>query len=170
MIRTALQRLTGAAVAVSLLAGCSAPDLDGEVATRLQQRVAAAKGFAVGQDYPAALAELEQLSRDVTAAAGQGRVSEPRKGRIDAAITTIRNDLEAAMAAAAPTPPTPPAPTSPAAVPPVTEDQKEREEEARKEAEEAREEAQKEAEEAREKAEKEREEAQKEAEKQRNGG
>ncbi|TLM84514.1 hypothetical protein FDW83_07280 [Pseudarthrobacter sp. NamE2] len=165
MIRTPLQRLAGAAMAVSLLAGCTAPDLDGDVAIQLQQRVATAKQYAAGQDYPAALAELDQLSQEVTAAAEQGRVSEPRKGRIDAAISTIRNDLEAA---AAPAPR--PAQTSPAPAPPLTEDQKEREEEARKDAEEAREEARKEAEKAREEAEKQREEAQKEAEKQRNGG
>lgn len=153
-----LQRIAGAVLAAclsaSLLAGCSAPDLDNGVATQLQQRVAAAKGLAAGQDYQAALAELDQLSGAVATAAGQGRISEPRRTRIDAAISAIRDDLEAALE---------PAPAPPAADPPVTEEQQEQEEE-------AREEAEKQLEEARKQAEKQREEAQKDAEKRRGSG
>lgn len=156
-----LRRLTGGAVAaclgMSLLAGCSAaPDLDGGVAAQLQQRVAAAKQLAAGQDFAAALAELDQLRQDVAAAAQQGQVSETRKTRIDTAISAVRSDLEGSLAPA-------PAPTAPAAEPPLTEEQLEQAEEARQEAEEQREDAQKE-------AQKQREEAQKKAEKQRNGG
>lgn len=145
MNRVPLRRLLAVALAaclgISLLAGCSpAPDLDETVAGPLQTRVAAAKQFAAEQDLPAALAELQQLSQDVSAAAGQGKISQQRRSRIDAAISAIRTDLEAAMAPA----PQPTA-TAPAGDPPAGEDQKEQAEEAKKEAEEQREEAKEEA-------------------------
>lgn len=155
-LRTLVTAVLVACLGVSLLAGCSpAPDLDGAVAGQLQTRVAAAKQLAAAQDFPGALAELEQLNQDVSAAADQGKVSQQRKTRIEAAISTIRTDLEAALA-----PAPQPVPTTPAADAPLTEDEKERAEEAQKEVQKQREEAQKE-------ADKLREEAQKEAEKQR---
>ena len=152
----------GACLGVALLGGCSpAPDLDTAVAGQLQTRVASAKERAAAQDFPSALAELQQLNQDVAAAAEQGKVSQQRKARIEAAISTIRSDLETALA---------PAPTP--ADQPLSKDEQERLEEAQKEAEKQREEAQKEAEklleEAQEEAEKQRKEAQEEAEKQRN--
>lgn len=168
MNRTPLQRLLTGAVAaglgISLLTSCSGQsDLDDGVATQLQTRVAEAKQLAAQQDFAAAQAELEQLSQEVATAAGQGRMSQQRQSRIEAAIGSIRSELEAALAPAPPAP-TParsaPAP-APATDPQVTEDQQEQAEEAAKEAEEQREDAQKE-------AEKQREEAQKEAEKKRN--
>ncbi|RDV09410.1 hypothetical protein DXK94_13570 [Arthrobacter sp. RT-1] len=154
----------GACLGVALLGGCSpAPDLDTAVAGQLQTRVASAKKLAAAQDFPSALAELQQMNQDVATAADQGKVSQQRKARIEAAISTIRSELEAALA---------PAPTSPATDRPLTKDEQERLEEAQKEAEKQREEAQKEAEkqleEAQEQAEKQRKEAQEEAEKQRN--
>jgi hypothetical protein len=153
-----------ACLGVALLAGCSpAPELDNAVASQLQTRVASAKERAAAQDFPSALAELQQLNQDVAAAADQGKVSQQRKARIEAAIGAIRSDLEAALA---------PAPTPPATDRPLSKDEQERLEEAQKEAEKQREEAQKEAEklmeEAQEEAEKQRKEAQEEAEKQRN--
>ncbi len=164
MNRTPLQRLlTGAAAAglgMSLLTSCSGqPDLDGGVAAQLQTRVAEAKQLAAQQDFAGAQAELDQLSQEVATAAGRGRMSQQRQSRIEAAIGTIRSELEATLA------PAPPAP-APATDPQVTdpqaaEDQRERAEEAAKDAEEQREDARKE-------AEKQREEAQKEAEKKRN--
>jgi hypothetical protein len=75
-------------------------------------------------------------------------VSQQRKTRIEAAISTIRTDLEAGLA-----PAPQPEPTAPAVDPPLTEDEKERAEEAQKEARKQREEAQKEAEKQREEAE-----------------
>lgn len=160
-VHTFSARILAFCLGLSLLAGCSAgPDLDSGVAEQLQQRVATAKQHAAQQDFPAALAELQQLEQEVATAAGQGRMSGPRKARIEAAIGSIRNDLEAAMA---------PAP-QPSATASLTEEQQEEAEEARKEAEEQRKKAQEEAEEARKEAEKELEEAQKDAEKQRGNG
>lgn len=168
MNRRARRKLTaavlGASLGLALLAGCSpAPDLDTAVAGQLQTRVASAKELAAAQDFPSALAELQQLNQEVAAAAGQGKVSQQRKARIEAAISAIRTDLEAALA---------PAPTPSATDRPLSKDELERLEEAQKEAEKQREEAQKEAEkqleEAQEDAEKQRKEAQEEAEKQRN--
>ncbi|WP_458781197.1 phage regulatory CII family protein [Arthrobacter sp. D3-16] len=169
MILTPLRRMLTAAVAgalgMSLLTACAGqPDLDNAVAAQLQTRVAAAKERAAQQDFPAALAELGQLSQEVATAAEQGRMTQQRQNRIEAAIGTIRSDLDASLAPA-------PSPAAPATAPQLTEDQQEQAEEARKDAEEQREKAQKEAEEQREKAQKEaeeqREKAQKEAEKQR---
>ncbi|WP_258803143.1 hypothetical protein [Pseudarthrobacter sp. NS4] len=161
-LRMWLTAVLGACLGVSLLAGCSpAPDLDGAVAGQLQTRVAAAKQLAAAQDFPGALAELEQLNQDVSAAADQGKVSQQRKTRIEAAISTIRNDLETALA-----PAPQPVPTTPGADPPLTEDEKERAEEAQKEARKQREEAQKEADKLLEEAEKEAEKQQEEAEEQ----
>ncbi|WP_104044926.1 hypothetical protein [Arthrobacter sp. ZGTC412] len=165
MNRTPLQRLLSGVVAaglgISLLTSCSGQsDLDDGVAAQLQTRVAEAKQLAAQQDFAAAQAELEQLSQEVATAAGQGRMSQQRQSRIEAAIGSIRSELEAALAPAPPAPTPAPAP-APATDPQVTEDQQEQAEEAAKEAEEQREDAQKE-------AEKKREEAQKEAEKKRN--
>ncbi|MDQ0868239.1 putative membrane protein YukC [Arthrobacter sp. V1I9] len=163
MNRIPLQRLlTGAAaagLAISLLTSCSGqPDLDGGVATQLQTRVAEAKQLAAQQDFAGAQAELDQLSQEVATAAGRGRMSQQRQSRIEAAIGTIRSELEATLAPApAPAPATDPQVADPQAA----EDQRERAEEAAKDAEEQREDARKE-------AEKQREEAQKEAEKKRN--
>lgn len=163
--RRFMPRILSFALAATLLAGCSGPDLDGGVAAGLQQRVATAKKHAAQQDFTSALAELDRLGQEVTTAAGRGQLSESRKARIEAAIGSIRSALEAA----APAPQ--PAATSPA---PLTEEQQEQLEEAQKEAEEQREKAQKEAEDQRKKAQEEaeklREEAQKEAEKQRGNG
>jgi hypothetical protein len=140
--RRVLRLVLAACLGMSLLAGCSAAqDLDGELARDLQTRVAAAKQLTAQQDFPGALAELQGLGQDVSAAAEQGRMSGQRKARIEAAISTIKADLEAAM-----TPAPQPAPTGPAVDPPDDKDAKEREEDAKKEAEEQREEKQKEAE------------------------
>lgn len=163
MNRTPLQRLLTGAVAaglgISLLTSCSGqPDLDGGVAAQLQTRVAEAKQLAAQQDFAGAQAELDQLSQEVATAAGQGRMSQQRQSRIEGAIGTIRNELEATLAPALPAPAPAPAP---ATDPQVAEDQREQAEDAAKDAEEQREDARKE-------AEKQREEAQKEAEKKRN--
>jgi hypothetical protein len=137
----------GACLGMSLLAGCSPADLDGAVAGQLQTRVAAAKQLAAAQDFPAALAELQQLNLDVAAAAEQGKVSQDRKTRIEAAISAIRGDLEAAITPA-------PAPTAPATDRPLSEEERKQLEEAQKEAEKQQEEAQEEAEKQQEEAEK----------------
>lgn len=153
MNRTPLRRLlTGvvaAALGMSLLTSCAGqPDLDDAVAAQLQTRVAAAKERAAQQDFPAALSELGQLSQEVATAAEQGRMTQQRRSRIEAAIGTIRTDLEASLAPA-------PSPAAPATAPQLTEDQQEQAEDARQEAEEQSEKTQKEAEEQLEKAQKE---------------
>lgn len=151
-LRRLLTRVAAAVLGVSVLTSCaSKPDLDDAVAAQLQSRVAATKQLAAQQDFPAALSELGQLSEEVATAAEQGRMTQQRRSRIEAAIGTIRSDLEATL---------PPPPTVPSTAPQLTEDQQEQAEEAQKDAEEQREEAQKE-------AQKQRDEAQKDADKQR---
>lgn len=137
-----LTSILAACLGLSLVTACSAgPELDAGVAGKLQDRVAAAKQLAGQQNFPAALAELDQLGQDVTTAAEQGQVSQQRKARIEAAISTLKDDLEAAMT---PTP-QPPA-TTPVADPSDTKNQKDQEEDAKKEAEKRQEEAKKDAE------------------------
>jgi hypothetical protein len=107
--------------------------------------VAAAKRLAAQQNFPAALAELQQLSEKVRTAEEQGLMSPERKTRIEASISKVRADLETAMAPAEPQPAT----SAPAAEPPDNEgkDQKEdAKKEAEKQAEKRQEEAKKEAE------------------------
>jgi hypothetical protein len=140
--RRLLTSVLAACLGASLFTACApSPELDNGVAGKLQTRVAAAKELAAQQNFPAALAELQQLSQDVTAAAAQGQVSQQRKTRIEAAISTITGDLEAAM-----TPAPRPVPTAPAVDPPSNNDGNKHDEDAKKEAEKQQEEAQKEAE------------------------
>jgi hypothetical protein len=100
------RRFLGPAVmfflAAILLAGCAgaAPELDEEAAGQFQARVVTAKQMAAEQEFHGAVAELEQLGKDVQAAGGQGRLSQERRSRIEAAIAKVRADLEAAIAAA----------------------------------------------------------------------
>jgi hypothetical protein len=95
-------------VAAVLLAGCAgAPELDAEVAGKLQSRVAAAKQFAAQQEFGGAVRELEQLGNEVQAAADQGRLSQERQSRIEASIAKVRADLDQAIASAEPPTPSP---------------------------------------------------------------
>lgn len=140
-LRKLLTGFLAAGVGMLVLTSCAGqPDLDGGVATQLQQRVATAKQHAAQQDFPTALAELDQLGQDVAAAAEQGRMSEQRKNRIEAAIGSIRSELEAAMA---PAPAPEPEPTQEPPAPSEDEDSKKQEEEAKKQEEEAKKEAEK---------------------------
>lgn len=102
-------------LAAVLLAGCAAgPELDEATAGKFQARVASAKQLAADQNFPGALAELDQLSREVGEGAEQGAVSPERRSRIDSSILKVRADLEAARAAAQPKPtPTTAAPEPP---------------------------------------------------------
>lgn len=96
-------------LAAALLAGCAAaPQLEEVTAGRFQARVATAKQLAAEQNFPRALAELDELGREVQAAAEQGDVSPERRSRIESTIGKVRADLEAASAAVEPAPaPTP---------------------------------------------------------------
>ena len=123
--------LLAACLGALMFTACSAaPGLDDEAARKLQNRAASAKQLTVEQNFPAALAELQQLERDVTTAAEVGSMSQERKTRIEAAISTIKADLEAAMTPAV----TPPATPAPATEPPGGSNEKEQEEEAEKDA------------------------------------
>lgn len=122
--------LLAACLGVLMFTACSTtPELGEGAAAKLQDRVAAARQLTAEQNFPAALAEVQQLGQDVTTAAGQGLMSQDRKTRIEAAISTIKADLEAAMAPVAPAP----SPPAPATDPPA--DDKEKEEDAKKETE-----------------------------------
>lgn len=123
-----LTAVLAACLGVSLFTACAAaPELDPGVAGNLQTRVATAKQLAANKNFPAALAELQQLGQDVTTAAERGQVSQQRKTRIEASISTIKSDLETAM-----TPAPQPVPT---ATPSSGKDGKKQEEDAKKEAE-----------------------------------
>ena len=129
-------RIGAAALALVLLTSCAgASELDAGTAAGLQARVASAKQLTAQQDFPAALAELQQLGQDVATAAEKGLMSQERKARAEAAITKIRAELEAAQQAAEPQP-------VPSAEPTADNE----EEDARKEAEKQLEDAKKEAE------------------------
>lgn len=142
-----------ACLGVAVFTGCSAaPDLDDGAARGLQDRVAAARELAAEQDYPGALAAIDQLGQEVATAADQGLMSEERRNRIDAAVNAVKADLEAASAAA--TPPPAPAGTPPADGKTPQEDAGKEAEKRQEEAEELREEAEKRAEEQLEEAQK----------------
>jgi hypothetical protein len=95
-------------LAAVLLAGCAGqPELDEEVAGKLQARVAAAKQFAAQQEFGGAVTELEHLGNEVQAAADQGRLSQERQSRIEASIAKVRADLDQAIASAEPPTPSP---------------------------------------------------------------
>lgn len=126
-----------------LLTGCStAPELDEGAAGELQTRVAAAKQLAAQQNFPAAVAELQQLGEKVRTAEEQGMMSQERRTRIEASISKVRADLEAAMTPSEP----PPVPSAPAVEPPADNGGKDQKEDTKKEAEKQQEEAKKEAE------------------------
>ena len=105
------------------LAGCAgpAPELQGNAAAQLQQRVLAVTSAAAGSDPAKALKSLDGLASELDAAAAAGQVSFRRHQSITVAINAVRADLSAAAknaAAAKPATPTP-APTTPKAVAPA---------------------------------------------------
>ena len=127
-------RIGAAGLALVLFTSCGgAPGLDAGTAAGLQARVASAKQLTAQQDFPAALAELQQLSQDVATAGEKGLMSAERKARAQAAISKIRAELEAAQQAAEPQP-------APSAEPTASNDQ---EDDAQKEAEKQQEDAKK---------------------------
>ncbi|MDQ0819436.1 Asp-tRNA(Asn)/Glu-tRNA(Gln) amidotransferase A subunit family amidase [Arthrobacter sp. V4I6] len=135
--RRALGWVLVACLGFLLFTACSAaPELDKGTAGKFQTRVAAAKQLTAQQNFPAAVTELQQLGQDVTTAAEQGLMSQERKTRIEAAISKVRADVEAAMTPAEPQP----VPPAPATEPPAGNDGKQQEEDAKKEAEKQQEE------------------------------
>lgn len=102
-------------VSAALLAGCSAaPELDEAAGRRLQDRVSAAKQLTAQQNYTGAVAELDQLARELQTAVANGEVSAARSSRIEASVSKVRAGLDAAIAAAKPTPEPVPSTTAPA--------------------------------------------------------
>ncbi|MBT1002828.1 mucin-associated surface protein [Paenarthrobacter sp. DKR-5] len=130
MSRLSMTRGTGVLAAVlaagALLASCSAPaDLDAAAASQLQSRVLAVSKDAAGKNYAGALADLDQLGRDLDAAAAAGKLTPARREQISSAMALVRADLSAARtaASASPSPSTAPTPTptpAPAVAPAVT--------------------------------------------------
>ncbi|MFX1819067.1 hypothetical protein PV768_04680 [Pseudarthrobacter sp. CC4] len=130
-------RILAACLGLVLLTSCAgASEVDAGTAEGLQARVASAKQFAAQQDFPAALAELQQLGQDVATAAEKGLMSAERKARAEAAISKIRAELEAAQQAAEPQP-------APSAEPTAAEDQEDAQKEAEKQLEDAKKDAEK---------------------------
>lgn len=135
--------VSAACIGTFLFTACSAaPELDEEASKELQTRVAGARQLAVQKNFSAAVAELQQLGQQVSAAAENGQMSQERKTRIEASISKVRADLEAAMAPAHPQP----APSGPGAELPAGNDEQDQEEGAKKEAEKDQEKAKKEGE------------------------
>ena len=130
-------RILAACLGLVLLTSCAgASELDAGTAEGLQARVASAKQLAAQQDFPAALAELQQLDQDVATAAEKGLMSAERKARAEAAISKIRAELEAAQQAAEPQP-------APSAEPTAAEDHEDAQKEADKQLEDAKKDAEK---------------------------
>jgi hypothetical protein len=130
-------RILAACLGLVLLTSCAgASELDAGTAEGLQARVASAKQLAAQQDFPAALAELQQLGQDVATAAEKGLMSAERKARAEAAISKIRAELEAAQQAAEPQP-------APSAEPTAAEDHEDAQKEAEKQLEDAKKDAEK---------------------------
>lgn len=130
-------RILAACLGLVLLTSCAgASELDAGTAEGLQARVASAKQFAAQQDFPAALAELQQLGQDVATAAEKGLMSAERKARAEAAISKIRAELEAGQQAAEPQP-------APSAEPTAAEDHEDAQKEAEKQLEDAKKDAEK---------------------------
>ncbi|HEY8718536.1 hypothetical protein [Pengzhenrongella sp.] len=92
-------RASSAAVAVlvtaSLLGGCAAPDLTGDVATRLQADVLAVSRASAGGNVPLARTALATLTRHVAAARRNGELSVERQDLIESSITEVSADLTA---------------------------------------------------------------------------
>jgi hypothetical protein len=106
------------------LAGCAgpAPELEGNAAAQLQQRVLAVTSAAAGSDPATALKSLNGLASELDAAAAAGQVSFRRHQSITVAINAVRADLTAAAKKAAAEKPatTTPAPTAPQTVAPAS--------------------------------------------------
>lgn len=144
--------IASAILVVGLTAGCqtSAPDLGAEQAKAFQARVLTASSSVADGGYAAALEELTALETELDAAAADGTVSFSRHQRIDAALSAVKADLQAAIDAQAPAEPAetvaPVVPTDETDTPP--DEETEAEKKAREATEKAAEEARKKAEEA----------------------
>lgn len=104
-LRSALPARASTTLAMGLLAfglvacGGTAPELETDAASQLQQRVLAVTKAAAGNDPAKALKSLEQLSSELDAAAAAGQVSFKRHQSITVAIDSVRAGLTSAQAA-----------------------------------------------------------------------
>jgi outer membrane biosynthesis protein TonB len=158
-VKKLLPAFAGAVLVLSLTAGCQAtpPDIAPDRTEAFQARILAVTSAVAEGGYAAALDALSALETELDAAAAAGSVSFARHQRIEAAMTVVRADVQAAIdAQAVPEPAPAPAPRKTAA--PVEEEKAtpDTETDAEKKAREAEEKA---VEEANEKAEEEREKA-----------
>ncbi|MET0713951.1 MAG: hypothetical protein ABWY57_03490 [Mycetocola sp.] len=114
MRKKLLSAFAGAALVLSLTTGCQTapPDITADQAKAFQSRVLAITGAVADGGYAAALEALTALETELDAAAAAGSVSFARHQRIEAAMTAVRADVQAAIdAQAVPEPEPAPAPT-----------------------------------------------------------
>ena len=114
MTRRFRRAIAAASVTIALvggLAACTAePDLAAEQSQAYRAQVVAIAESSAAGDYAAAIAALDALQAEIDAAVADGTLTDDREQRIREAMTLVRADLDAAIAAA--TPPEPaPAPT-----------------------------------------------------------
>ncbi|MET0975316.1 MAG: hypothetical protein ABWX82_06585 [Leifsonia sp.] len=97
--RTVLLRTMLVSTLLVVLSGCqSAPsDLSPDQAEQLQTRVLSITTAVADGSYSGALDEVAALEADLDAAAAAGTVSFSRYQRIEAALATVRADVQAAI-------------------------------------------------------------------------
>ncbi|SFN38055.1 hypothetical protein [Mycetocola miduiensis] len=122
MRKKLLSAFAGAALVLSLTAGCQTapPDITSDQAAAFQSRVLAITGAVADGGYAAALEALTALETELDAAAAAGSVSFARHQRIEAAMTAVRADVQAAIDAQAVPEPEPAPIPSPAPAPKKT--------------------------------------------------
>lgn len=99
-------RLTAVAVAVAVaasvtLTACTSPTYDVSTRGDLRQHVLTVAEASAAADWQAALTALDAMATKLAAAHEEGRVSEERFETIVLAMELVRQDLDAAIAAAA---------------------------------------------------------------------
>lgn len=97
--RTVLLRATLVSTFLLVLSGCQSapPDLSPDQAEQLQTRVLSITTAVADGSYPGALDEVAALEADLDAAAAAGTISFSRYQRIEAALATVRADVQAAI-------------------------------------------------------------------------
>jgi outer membrane biosynthesis protein TonB len=115
-----LSAVAGATLVLVLATGCQAtqPDIAPDQAAAFQSRVLAVTTAVAEGGYAAALETLTALESELNAAAAAGDVTFARHERIEAAMTAVRTDIQAAIDAQsvpepAPAPVTPVTPVAP---------------------------------------------------------
>lgn len=90
------------------LAACTAePDLAAEQSQAYRAQVVAIAESSAAGDFAGAIAALDALQAEIDAAVADGTLTDEREQRIREAMTLVRADLDAAIAAATPPEPAP---------------------------------------------------------------